>query len=249
MNKNFWVFSSVAVIIIVLVGLAFYLAAKSPTSNGTSSGGIPTTPAIDPSIKGSKTYVESYSHMTGSANAPVTLVEFGDYECPVCGTAYQPVKTITDKYQSDPNFNFVFRNFPLSQHPDAQITASAAEAAGAQGKYYQMHDLIYAGQNDWSGSTDPVSYLVKYGQQLGLNMIQFQSDMNSFKYFKNVEQDMADGNAFGVDATPTFYVLDGTSSTSNPTPTQYVGVSNLTGMSTQIDTLMTKADKANPSKK
>jgi protein-disulfide isomerase len=136
----------------------------------------------------------------------------------------------------------------LSQHPDAQIAASAAEAAGAQGKYFEMHDLLYTNQNDWSGSTDPVSYFVKYAQQLGLNVNQFQSDTTSFKYFTNVEQDMADGTALNIDATPTFYVLDGTSSASNPTPTQYVGVENLTGLGTQITSLMAKADAANPPK-
>jgi protein-disulfide isomerase len=249
MKKQFVVFLSVAVVIIALVGLAFYLAAKTPsTSGGTSSGGLPATPAIDTSIKGDAVYSRPYSHMTGSASAPVTLVEFGDYECPVCATAAAPIKVITDKYKLDSNFNYVFRNFPLSQHPDAQITASAAEAAGAQGKYFEMHDLLYANQNDWSGSTDPVSYLVKYGQQLGLDMNKFQSEMTSFKYFTNVEQDMADGTALKIDATPTFYVLDGTNSASNPTPTQYVGVANLAGLGTQINSLMAKADAANPPK-
>lgn len=234
-NKSFWIITAV---IIVIIGVGFYLASKSPVTQG-----VPDAPSQNNSIVGAKTFERSYSHNTGSATAPVQLVEFGDYQCPVCGAAYAPIKAVTDKYQSDPNFNFEFRNFPLSQHPYSQIAASAVEAAGAQGQYFQMHDLVYANQNDWSGSTDPMSFFTKYAQQLGLNVSQFTSDTTSYKYDTNVQQDEADGNAFGVNATPTFYVLD------NGNPTQYVGVGNLTDLSNQIDQLMAKADAANPPKK
>lgn len=239
MKKEFWI---VAAVVVVLVGVGYFLAVKSPSTSSSIASLTP--PAHSSSIVGAKTFIRPYSHSTGSTSAPVTLVEFGDYQCPVCGAAYAPIKAITDKYASDPNFNFVFRNFPLPQHEDAQLAASAAESAGAQGKYFQMHDLLYENQNDWSGSTDPMSYFTQYAQQLGLNVDQFNADTTSYKYFSNVDQDMEDGNAFGVNATPTFYVLDGT------TPTQYVGNGDIEGsMTTQIDTLMKAADAASAAKK
>jgi protein-disulfide isomerase len=239
MKKEFWI---VAAVVVVIVGVGIYFASKSSTSS--TSGVSLTPPDHSSSVVGAKDFLRSYSHSTASPTAPVTLIEFGDYQCPVCGAAYEPIKTITDRYASDPNFNFVFRNFPLPQHEDAQLAASAAEAAGAQGKYFEMHDLLYSNQNDWSGSTDPMSYFTKYAQQLSLNVDQFNSDTESYKYFTNVDQDMQDGNAFGVNATPTFYVIGGSS------PTQYVGTGDITGsMSTQLDTLMKAADAKNPVRK
>jgi protein-disulfide isomerase len=237
MKKEFWI---VAAVVVIIVGVGIYFASKSSTS--TSAVSL-TPPAHSTSIVGDTDFLRSYSHSTGSTNAPVTLIEFGDYQCPVCGAAYAPIKTITDRYSTDPNFNFVFRNFPLPQHEDAQLAASAAEAAGAQGKYYQMHDLLYSNQNDWSGSTDPMSYFTKYAQELSLNVDQFNSDTESYKYFSNVDQDTQDADKFGVDATPTFYVLGGSS------PTQYVGNTDIEGkMSAQIDTLMKAADAVSAKK-
>src|SRR5258708_6923943 len=114
--------------LVVIVG-GIWLLAKTPQQQQAGK-------AID-----SKSLVRSTSHMTGSPNAKVTLVEFGDFQCPACGAAYPVLKPILATYQSNPNFNFVFRNFPLPQHPYAQIAAEASEAAGAQGKYWQMHDM------------------------------------------------------------------------------------------------------------
>ncbi len=228
MKKEFWI---VAAIVVVLVGIGYFLTVHSPA---TTSIADLTPPAHDNSIVGNTTFIRPYSHSTNpsttSPTAPVTLVEFGDYQCPVCAASYAPIKAITDKYASDSNFTFVFRNFPLPQHPDAQLAASAAEAAGAQGKYFEMHDLLYENQNDWSGTTNPMSYFTKYAQQLNLNVTQFDYDTTSYKYFSNVDQDTQDADKFGVDATPTFYVLDN-------------------GNPTQIDSLMTAADAASAAKK
>lgn len=230
-NKQFWI---IAAVIVALVGVGFYLASKSPATIS-----VPPTPAVDSSIKGDKVFTRSYSHMTGNTStAKVTLVEFGDFECPVCGDVYPAVDGIVSKYESDPNFNYIFRNFPLAQHSNAQIAAEAAEAAAAQGKYFQMVNSLYTNQNEWSGSVDPVSNFVQYAQQLGLNTQQFQSDVTSYKYFKNVEQDMADANAFGVDATPTFYLINASGQAQ-----QFVGSGNISQMSAQIDSLMATADK------
>src|ERR1700722_11498077 len=112
MKKEFWI---VAAIVVVLVGVGYYFAVHSPDTSSTVDLN---PPAHNNSIVRAKDYTRPYSHATNGLTAPVTLIEFGDYQCPVCGAAYAPIKAITDKYASDPNFSFVFRNFPLPQHED-----------------------------------------------------------------------------------------------------------------------------------
>jgi protein-disulfide isomerase len=192
MKKTAWI---IIAIVVVVVGIGIYLSSKSPSQNQANEN-----------IQGSKSLIESYSHQTGSPSAKVTLVEFADYQCPFCGSAYQPVKDIVDKYSSNKDFNFVFRNFPLSQHADAQIAAEAAEAAGAQGKYFQMHDLLYQNQSEWSVSADPLSDFVKYAQQLALDTNAFKSSVQGSNFINQITQDEKDGEALDVQATPTFFL-------------------------------------------
>ncbi len=203
MKRNTLMLTAIIVVVLgALIGLAFLLKSVSPEKVQP-----------DPNIKGAAVQTRDYSHMTGPANAKVQLVEYGDYQCPFCGAAYQPVKTVVDKYKNNPNFTFVFRNFPLSQHPNAQEAAEAAEAAGAQGKYFEMHDMLYQNQNDWSGTLSPTSAFESYAQTLGLDVNKFKSDLTTNKYINNITQDQADGEALGVNATPTFFLngqkLDG----------------------------------------
>ena len=196
MNKQAFVMGGIIVVVIAaMLGLAFFLKSISPT---------PIT--ANPDIVGDKVFTRDYSHMTGSKDAKVTLVEFGDYQCPYCGAAYPTVKQVTDKYQSNPNFNFIFRNFPLTQHPNAQEAAEAAEAAGAQGKYFEMNGILYTNQNDWSGNIDPTSNFVSYATQLGLDVAKFTNEIKTSKYIDQITQDEKDGEALGVNSTPTFYL-------------------------------------------
>jgi protein-disulfide isomerase len=184
-------------IAVVVIAIGGYFVFKS----GSSTPAAP-LPAADQSK-----LVHANSYMTGNINAKVTLVEFGDYECPSCGAAYQPIKDIVNQYSSNPNFNFVFRNFPLSTvHPNADISAEAAEAAGEQGKYWQMHDLLYENQGTWGDSASPMQYFLKYAQQLGLNVATFQTEVTAGKFEPVIQADVADGNAVGINATPTFFV-------------------------------------------
>ena len=190
-NKEAVIIGTISVLFIALMGWLIW----------HSSGIAPQTTVSDTSILSNAT-----SHMTGSATAKVTMVEFGDYQCPACGAAYPYVKQITDEYASNPNFNFVFRNFPLPQHPNAPEAAEAAEAAGAQGKYWQMHDMLYEGQADWVDLADPTSVFVGYATKLGLDVKTFTSDVATNKYSSVISADQSDGNKAGVDATPTLYV-------------------------------------------
>ncbi len=183
-------------VVVVLVG--GYFVFKSGGSTPSTQNSQP----VDQSL-----LVHANSHMTGNINAKVTLVEFGDYECPSCGAAYQPIKTLVSQYSSNPNFNFVFRNFPLTTvHPNAQIAAEAAEAAGEQGKYWQMHDLLYENQGTWGDSAAPLQYFLQYAQELGLNVNTFQQEVQAAKFAPEIQADVTDGNTLGIDATPTFYV-------------------------------------------
>ncbi len=136
---------------------------------------------------------------TGSANPKATLVEFSDFECPACATAHPVVKQLMEKYRSD--LRFVYRHFPLQQHPNAQIAAEAAEAAGAQGKFWEMHDLLFA--NNTTLSQDVINGL---GLELSLDMEKFTKELSSGKYKDKVRKDVNDGQILGVDATPTFFL-------------------------------------------
>jgi protein-disulfide isomerase len=172
--------------------------------------------AVDP-----QSLVLDTSHMTGDKNAKVTLVEFGDFQCPACGFYHPKVKEILDHYKDDKNFNFVFRNYPLTQHQNAQIAAEAAEAAGSQGKYWEMHNKLYDTQNDWSESTSPLDIFAGYAGELGLNVDQFKNDVTSHKFASIVVADQADGNKLKVNSTPTFY-LNGQQLTQLPALNDFV---------------------------
>jgi protein-disulfide isomerase len=139
-------------------------------------------------------------HVQGPANAPVTIVEYGDYECPYCGEAY-PVTKALQKRLGD-QLRFVFRNFPLSEmHPHAENAAEAAEAAGAQGKFWEMHDMLYENQ----AALEPED-LVRYAQALHLDARRFVKEISEHLYAERVREDFGSGVRSGVNGTPTFFI-------------------------------------------
>ena len=144
--------------------------------------------------------VNDKDHAQGSAGAPVTLVEYGDYECPYCGNAYPIIKRIQG--EMGPRLRFVFRNFPLNTiHAHAGIAAQAAEAAAAQGKFWEMHDLLYEHQQDLEGGD-----MVRYALKLGLEIYRFESDLSGEVFAKRVSDDFRGGVRSGVNGTPTFFI-------------------------------------------
>ncbi len=163
------------------------------------------SPAFNPPADPGK-LVRAENHMTGSKDAKVILVEFGDFQCPFCATAAPAVKQIREEYKANSDFSFVFRNFPLPQHQYAKLTAQAAEAAGAQGKYWEMLDVIYEKQNEWVGSSNTLETLVKYATDLGLDVPKFRDDVTHNRYTQQIETDLTDAGAIGVNSTPTFYL-------------------------------------------
>jgi protein-disulfide isomerase len=139
-------------------------------------------------------------HVLGPANAAVTLVEYGDYECPYCGAAHPVVREALRR--SGDAVRFAFRNFPLTQiHPYAERAAEAAEAAGAQGKFWEMHDLLYANQEHLDKSD-----LVAHARQIGLDVQQFTRDLDTGAFAERVREDFMSGVRSGVNGTPTFFV-------------------------------------------
>jgi protein-disulfide isomerase len=139
-----------------------------------------------------------------SPSATVTLVEFGDYQCPACGAYHTVVKQVLSDFQG--SVNFVFRAFPLSIHSNANIASYAALSAGKQGKYWQMHNILYEKQSEWSTGTDARAKIMGYAKDLGLNIEQFTKDIDSSEVKALVDRDVQDGDTLAVNATPTFYV-------------------------------------------
>jgi protein-disulfide isomerase len=141
----------------------------------------------------------------GPKEAQVTLLEYGDFQCPACGNYYPLVKKLHEEYPE--NLRVIFRNFPLvSIHPNAMTAAKAAEAAGKQGKFWEMHDKLFENQTDWSDERDPKDKFIGYANDIGLNEEQFVSDMDSSEVQDKINNDMLSGNTLGVNSTPTFYL-------------------------------------------
>jgi protein-disulfide isomerase len=147
-------------------------------------------------------------HVLGLPNGKVVLMEYGDYQCPYCGQAYSKVKSITTDYNS--KITFIFRNFPLSSmHPNAKAAAAAAEAAGIQGKYWQMHDKLYETQSDWENASteNRTSQFVGYAKAIGIkDTDKFKADMASDAVNKKINFDLALGNKDKVSGTPAFFI-------------------------------------------
>jgi len=139
-------------------------------------------------------------HVQGPADAAVTLLEYGDYECPFCGAAYPIVKHVQETMGE--RLRFVFRNFPITTaHPHAEQAAEAAEAAAAQGQFWPMHDLLYENQRHLE--TDD---LIAYASRLGLDVPRFQRELAHHVHAARVREDFMSGVRSGVNGTPTFYI-------------------------------------------
>jgi protein-disulfide isomerase len=141
-------------------------------------------------------------HAQGPATAPVTLVEYGDYDCPHCARAYPIVKAI--QAQMGDRLRFVFRNFPLRQvHPHAETAAEAAEAAAVPGKFWETHDTLYENQNALE-----LEDLVSYAADLGLDPVRFASELQEGAHAPRVQEDFLSGVRSGVNGTPCFFLND-----------------------------------------
>ncbi|MEK7076230.1 MAG: thioredoxin domain-containing protein [Patescibacteria group bacterium] len=189
MTKEAKIISGVGVIFFALFAFLIYR-----TNTGTSV-------VADPNL-----LIGQVSYMTGKKEAKVNVVEFGDYQCPACAYANSIVQQLIETYKNNPNVNFVFRNFPLPQHSNAMVSAEAAEAAGAQGKFLEMSDMLYERQNEWSGSSKALEIFAKYAQELKLDVKAFTDSVSKNEFKDAINKDRSDGQALGVNSTPSFFI-------------------------------------------
>ncbi len=144
--------------------------------------------------------VSPHDHAEGSIDAPLTLVEYGDYQCPYCGAAYPVVKRLQKTLGK--NLRFVFRNFPLTQvHPYALIAAEAAEAAALQDKFWEMHDLLFEEQNLLKPEI-----VLSWAKKIELNLERFENDIKQDVVEKRIKEDRQSGIRSGVNGTSTFFI-------------------------------------------
>jgi protein-disulfide isomerase len=144
--------------------------------------------------------VSAPDHAEGPADAPLTLVEYGDYQCPYCGAAYPVVKRLQKTLGE--KLRFVFRNFPLTQaHPYAQVAAEAAEAAALQGKFWEMHDLLFEQQALLEPDIIPT-----WAEKLGLDLEKLGNDIGHGVVEERIREDRQSGIRSGVNGTPTFFI-------------------------------------------
>jgi len=187
--NRFWII--LTVVVIGLIGL-FVATKPKTTENGSFT--------VDAK------QIQADDHVRNGRDKKVTLIEYGDFQCPSCGAYYQIVKSLEADYSDQ--VSFVFRHFPLrSIHPNAQAASLAAEAAGKQGKFFEMHDKLYETQSSWGELTTNQQALFEgYAEALGLNMNQFKSDYTSQAVADRINRDISSGKQFSVTGTPTFII-------------------------------------------
>lgn len=190
MSREAKILAAIAAVVAVGVSVLIIAGASNKSGGQPKAGG-------DQLVR-----EDSYQTQKG---APVTLVEFGDYQCPACAAAQPTVEQLGEEY--GPKLNVVFRNLPLTQlHKNAMASAEAAEAAGAQGKYYEMNSLLYQNQAQWSENPNPITLFVNYAQSLGLDTGRLQSEVEAAKYEDKIKRDLDDTTALKLNSTPSFFV-------------------------------------------
>lgn len=192
-NKNALLWIGLAVVVVLIVAGGLYLASAGPSA--------PSSPVATGSLN---IPVSAADNSRGPASAKVVLVEYSDFQCPACAAYYSVLEQVLKDFPND--VRLVYRHFPLPYHQQAMPAALAAEAAGKQGKFWEMYQLIFDHQTDWAGKKTAQATFTSYAEQLGLNLAQFQADLTDSALIKKINSQKDGGVAAGVDATPTFYL-------------------------------------------
>ncbi len=192
MNKRF-----IGIVIASILLIAGFIWATQPKADSPSGEGA------------------ASNHTYGEGAKGVTLIEYGDFQCPACRAYYPIVKDLKEKFKAD--ITFQFRNLPLEQiHQNARAAARAAEAAAMQDKFWEMHDVLYENQDAWKDSSDPLSMFNTYAQQIGIaDTSKFASDYRSSAVNGIINADLKEAQKISATSTPTF-VIDGRKLTENP---------------------------------
>jgi protein-disulfide isomerase len=191
--KRYLPFVIVALVALATLGSgAMLYRAKRPQVHAIPENGTP-----------GKSDTES-AHIRGNPNAPVTLEEYGDFQCPPCGMFAAFLGQLEKEYDS--RLRVVFRNFPLSVHEHAREAALAAEAAGLQGHFWEMHDVLYREQETWSKAPNVRELFESYAGTIGLDLDKFRKDMDGEQVKARVEADRQRGQSLGIQLTPTLFI-------------------------------------------
>lgn len=185
-----WV-GAALLITVVLVGVVKLAGTKggAPGENPLVAGLIP---------------VSEKDWVRGTSTGAATLIEYSDFQCPACAAYYPLVERIVSDYSG--SLRFVYRYFPLQQHAQARVSAYAAEAAGRQGKFWEMYHLLFEGQQEWADKSSAEKTFESYASKLGLNMEKYRGDVKLSEVKDVIQSDYEGGIKAGVDATPTFYL-------------------------------------------
>lgn len=181
-----------SVVIVGLLGFAIFLMnAGGPSSDSDTEATVPN--------------VSSNDWSRGNPDAQVSVIEYGDFQCPACGSYHPIIKQLEEEFSD--RVVFSFRHFPLRQiHPNAEPAARAAEAAGKQGKFWEMHDILFERQNEWSNQLGAIGKINEYAQELGLDMEQFNADLVSDEIKDLVNADHSEATGAGLNSTPSFFI-------------------------------------------
>ncbi|OGE44123.1 hypothetical protein A3B45_04205 [Candidatus Daviesbacteria bacterium RIFCSPLOWO2_01_FULL_39_12] len=182
----------IILVCLVLLGVAVFFLSPNSSQNPT-----PTT--FKEPLK-----ILADDWLKGNKEAKVSLVEYSDFQCPACGAYYPLLKQLNQEFGD--KILFVYRHFPLPNHKNAEPAAQAAEAAGRQGKFWEMHDLLFENQTDWSNQSAAKETFIEYAQSLNLDIEKFKSDLDSPQVKDKVKRDYQSGLQFKVNATPTFFL-------------------------------------------
>ncbi len=186
MSKQFVII--MAVLVLGFVGFLAFKDKGKTSNNGGSTGNA-----------------QPSEHKIGAGKKGVTLLEYGDFQCPSCGTFFPIVEQVKAKYGDD--ITFQFRNFPLTQiHNNAMSAHRAAEASAKQNKFWEMYTILYSRQQIWSNSKNATQNMEDYASEIGINVEQFKTDFQSTEVNSIINADIAEGNKLGVDSTPTFFI-------------------------------------------
>ncbi|MFA5841450.1 MAG: thioredoxin domain-containing protein [Candidatus Paceibacterota bacterium] len=180
---------SIVVIILLVAVFSVVKMAKAPVTSGVS-GSIPEISAGD--------------QTRGPKDSKVVVVEYSDFQCPACAAFFPAVDDLNKEL--DGKILFVYRNFPLPQHQNAELAAEAAGAAGLQGKFWEMHDALFENQAEWSESGNAKDFFIRYAGTAGINIEQFNRDISSREVKNKIEDDLSGGFKANINSTPTFFL-------------------------------------------
>ena len=181
-----------AVLVIVIAAIGSYQVATQPAEGLTHKDGTMNLP------------LDQTDWTKGSKNPKLTLVEYSDFQCPACGAYYPMVEEIYNEYKD--KISFTYRHFPLPQHKNALAAAYASEAAGVQGKFWEMGDLLFKNQSEWSEVVLPGSIFEGYAKKIGLDMAKYKVDAASDAVKARVERSAQSGKLSAINHTPTFFI-------------------------------------------